>query len=57
MKQSEFLKWLESQGVEVKQGSKHMKLYYCGNQSTFPRHPSKELGKGLEKRIKKQLGL
>ncbi|WP_045409978.1 type II toxin-antitoxin system HicA family toxin [Vibrio jasicida] len=57
MKQSEFLKWLESQGVEVKQGSKHMKLYYRGNQSTFPRHPSKELGKGLEKRIKKQLGL
>ncbi|EMC0409893.1 type II toxin-antitoxin system HicA family toxin [Vibrio fluvialis] len=57
MKHSEFLKWLVEQGVEVREGSKHTKLYYNGRQSTFPRHPAKELGKGLEKRIKKQLGL
>ncbi len=57
MKQSEFRRWLEAQGVEVKQGSKHMKLYYKGKQSTLPRHPSQEIKKGLEHAIKKQLGL
>ncbi|WP_039914262.1 type II toxin-antitoxin system HicA family toxin [Cellvibrio mixtus] len=57
MKQSEFRRWLESQGVEVQNGSKHLKLYYNGKQSTLPRHPSQELGEGLRKAILKQLGL
>jgi len=57
VKQSEFRRWLESQGVEVKNGSKHLKLYYNGKQSTLPRHPSKELGEDLRKAILKQLGL
>lgn len=57
MKQSEFRKWLESQGVRVEDGSKHLKLYYLGRQSTMPRHPGKEIGEGLRKAILKQLGL
>ncbi len=57
MKQSEFLRWLKAQGVEVKEGAKHLKLYYNQKQSTLPRHPSKELPTGLVRAIKKQLGL
>ena len=47
MKQSEFLKWLTAQGVETKDGTRHIKLYYKGKQSHLPRHPSKELKTGL----------
>lgn len=57
MKISEFKRWLESLGVEVKNGSKHWKLYYLGKQSTLPRHPSEELAEGTRKAILKQLGL
>ncbi len=57
MKQSEFRRWLEAQGVEVKQGANHIKLYYQGRKTTMPRHPSKEIGEGLRKDIIKQLGL
>ena len=57
MRQSEFLKWLMAQGVETKDGTRHIKLYYKGKQSHLPRHPSKELKTGLVEGIKKQLGL
>ncbi|MWN32110.1 addiction module toxin, HicA family [Gilliamella sp. Pra-s65] len=57
MKQSEFLRWLIDQGVEVKQGSNHTKLYYNGKQSTMPRHPSRELKNGTMRAIKRQLNL
>lgn len=57
MKISDFKRWLESQGVQVKEGAKHWKLYYNGKQSTLPRHPSKELAAGTHKAILKQLGL
>ncbi|UWZ94155.1 type II toxin-antitoxin system HicA family toxin [[Pasteurella] aerogenes] len=57
MKQSEFLRWLKAQGVEVEDGSKHIKLYYRDNQSVMPRQPSKEIKKGTAENIKKQLGL
>lgn len=57
MKQSEFRRWLESLGVETRQGTNHLKLYYQGLQSTMPRHPSKEIGVDLRKRILKQLGI
>ncbi|HHF1624533.1 TPA: type II toxin-antitoxin system HicA family toxin [Haemophilus influenzae] len=57
MKQSEFLKWLKANGVEVENGSKHLKLYYQGKISHLPRHPAQELKKGLVEGIKKQLGL
>lgn len=57
MKVKQFLISLTSQGVKTKDGTKHIKLYYNGKQSTLPRHPSKELPTGLVKGIKKQLGL
>ncbi|MDO4704741.1 MAG: type II toxin-antitoxin system HicA family toxin [Comamonadaceae bacterium] len=57
MKTSEFRKQLESQGVRVEQGAKHAKLYYKGKQTTLPRHEGKEIGKGLQHKILKQLGI
>ncbi|WP_245608542.1 type II toxin-antitoxin system HicA family toxin [Stenoxybacter acetivorans] len=57
VKQSEFLRWLLAQGVEVKDASRHLKLYYNGKQTILPRHPSKELPKGLVEGVKKQLSL
>ncbi|KGQ37308.1 MULTISPECIES: type II toxin-antitoxin system HicA family toxin [Gallibacterium] len=57
MKQSEFLRWLKAQGVEVKDGSNHIKLYLNGKQSVLPRHSGKEIAKGTEMAVKKQLGL
>ncbi|AVL70386.1 type II toxin-antitoxin system HicA family toxin [Oligella urethralis] len=56
MKTSEFRRWLKSQGVEFKEGSKHTKLTYKGKHSTLPRH-AKELPEGTRKAILKQLGL
>lgn len=57
MKNSEFLKWLITRGVMVKQGSKHYRLYFKDRRSTMPRHPSKEIHEGLRRAILKQLGL
>ncbi|WP_421595692.1 type II toxin-antitoxin system HicA family toxin [Rahnella sp. PD4] len=57
MKQSEFRRWLEAQGVEIKNGTNHLKLYYQGRQSVMPRHPGKEIGEMLRKAILKQLGI
>ncbi|MEZ5494111.1 MAG: type II toxin-antitoxin system HicA family toxin [Pseudomonadales bacterium] len=56
MKASQFRKWLESQDVEIKAGSKHDKLYYQGKQSTLPRHKG-EIPEGTRRAIVKQLGL
>ncbi|WAT01503.1 type II toxin-antitoxin system HicA family toxin [Rouxiella chamberiensis] len=57
MKQSEFRRWLESQGVEVYDGTKHLKLRFKGKRSVMPRHPGSELDDRLRKVILKQLGL
>ena len=57
MKQSQFKRWLEAQGAQFRQGSKHLKVYLDGRQSTLPRHPSHEIGEVLRKAIIKQLGL
>lgn len=57
MKISEFKRWLESQGVDIKDGTNHWKLYRNGKQSVLPRHPSKELKEGTRKAILKQLDL
>lgn len=57
MKQSEFKRWLEEQGVVVVDGRKHWKVYYNGKQTTVPRHPSQELKEGTRRAILKQLGL
>ncbi|WP_421848349.1 type II toxin-antitoxin system HicA family toxin [Marinomonas sp.] len=57
MKQSEFRRLLEKMGVEVKQGTNHLKLYYGDKRSVMPRHPSKEIPEGTRKAILKQLGM
>ena len=57
MKNSEFLKWLITRGVMVKQGGKHYRLYFNDRRSTMPRHPGKEIHDGLRRAILKQLGL
>ncbi|MBJ9238437.1 type II toxin-antitoxin system HicA family toxin [Citrobacter braakii] len=57
MKQSEFRRWLESQGVVVTNGSNHLKLRYHGRRSVMPRHPGDEIKEALRKSILKQLGL
>ncbi len=56
MKNSEFERWLKSQGVIFKQGKKHTKLFLNDNQSTLPRHAA-EINDQLRKAIIKQLGL
>ncbi|ATF49439.1 type II toxin-antitoxin system HicA family toxin [Citrobacter freundii] len=57
MKQSEFRRWLESQGVDITHGSNHVKLRYQGRRSVMPRHPGDEIKEALRKAILKQLGL
>lgn len=57
MKTSEFKRFLADKGATFKQGSKHLKVYLNGKQSTMPRHPSSEIGEGLRKAILKQLGV
>jgi mRNA interferase HicA len=55
----EFKRWLEKQGCsfEPAKGG-HLKVRSAGGRSILPMHGSeKEIGKGLENRIKKQLGL
>nr|WP_246550630.1 type II toxin-antitoxin system HicA family toxin [Photorhabdus caribbeanensis] len=57
VKQSEFRRWLEAQGVEVSNETNHLKLRYQGKRSIMPRHPSQEIKEPLRKAIIKQLGL
>ena len=57
MKQSEFVRWLKSQGVQMKNGGNHLKLELYGNLSACPRHPSQEIPTGTLHKIKKDLKL
>jgi len=57
MKLSEFKRWLANQGATFEHGSKHLKVYLNGKQTTLPRHPSHEIGEGLRQKILAQLGL
>ncbi|RSK69439.1 type II toxin-antitoxin system HicA family toxin [Enterobacter huaxiensis] len=57
MKQREFQRWLESQGVEITNGANHLKLRLNGKRSVMPRHPGSEIVEPLRKAILKQLGL
>lgn len=57
MKQSEFVKWLKKQGATFEDGTRHLKIFLNGRQTILPRHPSKELKKGLIEGIKKQLDI
>jgi len=55
---AELKRWLEQQGCSFEPGKgSHLKVR-LGNRSTvLPMHGKKEIGKGLEQRIKKDLGL
>lgn len=55
---AEFKRWLEKQGCafEPAKGS-HLKVRLGGRAAILPMHGKKELGKGLENAIRKQLGL
>jgi len=58
MKTNEFRRWLAQQGATFKSGKgSHVKVYLNGRLSVLPMHGSKELGKGLMEKIKKDLGL
>ena len=57
MKQSEFVRWLKKQGATFEEGTRHLKIFLNGRQTIIPRHPSKEIKKGLIEGIKKQLGI
>ena len=57
MKQSEFVKWLRKQGATFEQGTRHLKVILNDRISYLPRHPSKELKKGLVEGVKKDLNL
>jgi len=58
MKYSEFRRWLLRQGcrLEAAKGS-HYKVYFRDRYTIFPDHSSKEIGSGLVRKIKKDLGL
>jgi mRNA interferase HicA len=60
MKYSEFRRWLMKQGVKLephKSGSSHFKATLGDRIASFPDHGTKEIGKGLVEKIKKDLGL
>ena len=57
MKQSEFLRWLKANGVQVENGTRHLILTLNGKRTHLPRHPSQELKTGLVQGVKKDLGL
>ncbi len=55
---AELKRWLEQRGCSFEPGKgSHLKVR-LGNRSTvLPMHGKKEIGKGLEQRIRKDLGL
>ena len=55
MKISEFKRYLEKMGVEVKNGTRHWLLKYNGKRSTLLRHPTKEIDPRYAKKILKDL--
>lgn len=58
MKSSEFIRWLQKQGVVFKPGKgSHMIATLNGKSSVVPNHGSKEIKTGTMNAIKKQLGL
>jgi mRNA interferase HicA len=57
VKQTELVRSLRDLGATFKDGSKHLKVYLNGKQTTIPRHPGKELDNDFVKEIKKQLGV
>lgn len=54
----QFKKWLAEQGAIFRPGKGgHLKVFLNGKQTVLPMHGTKEIGKGLEHSIKKDLGL
>lgn len=58
MKYSEFRRWLERQGATFTPGrGSHWQVKLNGETTTFADHGAKELGKGMEHKMKKDLKL
>jgi mRNA interferase HicA len=58
MTSAEFKRWLEQQGCSFEPGKgSHLKVRLGERSSVLPMHGKKDMGKGLENTIKKQLGL
>jgi mRNA interferase HicA len=57
VKQTEFVRWLKSEGVVVKNGTGHLKAHYNGKQTIVSRHPGKDLDNRYVEMVKKQLGM
>jgi mRNA interferase HicA len=58
MKYSEFRRWLVKQGAVFKPGKgSHHRVTLNGKSTVFPDHGAKEIGTGLVKKIKRDLGL
>ena len=59
MTSAQFKRWLEKQGCTFGSGKGgHLKVFHGERSSVLPMHGSgKEIGKGLEHRIKRDLGL
>lgn len=58
MNSKQLKKWLEQQGATFTQGKgSHINVFLNGKKSVIPMHGTKELGKGLEAAIKRQLNL
>lgn len=57
VKQTEFVRWLLDQGADIKNGTKHLKVYLNGKQTTVPRHPGKDFDDRFVREIKKQLNI
>jgi len=58
MNSKEFKRWLALQGATFTQGKgSHLKIMLAGRTSVLPMHGTKEIGKGLEAKIKRDLGL
>jgi len=58
MNSKQFKKWLALQGAIFTQGKgSHLKVALADKVSVLPMHGTKEIGKGLEAKIKRDLGL
>jgi mRNA interferase HicA len=55
---AELRRWLEQRGCTFEPGKgSHLKVRLGNCRTVLPMHGKKEIGKGLEKRIKRDLGL
>lgn len=58
MNSNQFKQWLATLGATFKPGKGgHLKVTLVNKNTVLPMHGSREIGKGLELKIKKDLGL